>query len=204
MANGTKASGLPYGTFSRGASTSSSSGGDIQIVTVVRGWDQTTAILRAFDKSFLNDFRKLMRSEVNKIKDSAIGRGAYTPAAKHFSKQTYQIRAGHKGSKYEQSYVIRASGQRVIRTKGAFSVTFATISPGKQGNIMERAGYKSGGRTPQGAALIGMLDDYLGRPRGGRILWWAYDLNKGQVLPRVHQLVDEAEKHATELLAKVT
>lgn len=79
----------------------------------------------------------------------------------------------------------RRSGFRIVnKTRGAAILEFAAIP-----------------HCPQGAALIGTLNEKYGRP--GRIMWGSWDALEPYVLDRVRQIVEDAEFELERRLAGV-
>lgn len=103
-----------------------------------------------------------------------------------------------------RSYVVRKARGRGAGGARVATFGYAVVAQGpgaRQAAILEFAGSKSAGRTPQGTSLIRSLTQTYGQP--GRFAWDAMDRNSARVLAEFDSAIRTAEAEMNQRLGKV-
>lgn len=144
------------------------------------GFDATVKAIQAFDPTM---YRRMLAAAKRSVAPILAEAKADSP-----------IRTGQMAANW------RVKKSRSTRRNG-YSFGYSVVGGLRQNVILEFAGSKSSGHTPQGSSLIRSLSSTYGQP--GRFAWAAYDRNHAQVDSNFLAAVKTAETEMQARLAVV-
>jgi len=163
------------------------------------GLEQTLASLKEFDKQANLEFRRVINSELDRIKAEALMlvpelplRNWNTQPAKHPHKD---VRGGAGWPAWNPAKV--RAGITVTKAEGkAWSSDYTTNAGALKnsdpaGMIFELAGFKSKGDTPSGKAMIDRLEHDYGK--GRRLVFRAVLRNREQAQKKIFDALEVAK-----------
>ena len=163
------------------------------------GLEQTLASLKEFDKQANLEFRRVINSELDRIKAEALMlvpelplRNWNTQSAKHPHKD---VRGGAGWPAWNPAKV--RAGITVTKAEGkAWSSDYTTNAGALKnsdpaGMIFELAGFKSKGDTPSGKAMIDRLEHDYGK--GRRLVFRAVLRNREQAQKKIFDALEVAK-----------
>lgn len=163
------------------------------------GLEQTLASLKEFDKQANLEFRRVINSELDRIKAEALMlvpelplRNWNTQPAKHPHKD---VRGGAGWPAWNPAKV--RAGISVTKAEGkAWSSDYTTNAGALKnsdpaGMIFELAGFKSKGDTPSGKAMIDRLEHDYGK--GRRLVFRAVLRNREQAQKKIFDALEVAK-----------
>ena len=163
------------------------------------GLEQTLASLKEFDKQANLEFRRVINSELDRIKAEALMlvpelplRNWNTQPAKHPHKD---VRGGAGWPAWNPAKV--RAGITVTKAEGkAWSSDYTTNAGALKnsdpaGMIFELAGFKSKGDTPSGKAMIDRLEHDYGK--GRRLVFRAVLRNREQAQKKIFDALEGAK-----------
>lgn len=153
----------------------------------VIGTDYTVQMIKAMDPIAYRHLLRAARKSVEPVRDEAAS-NAPIGATGDMSK-SYKV---------EKARARSNAGARVA----TFGYAVVAKGPGaRQAAILEFAGSKSSGNTPQGTSLIRSLTSTYGQP--GRFAWDAMDRNSARVTAAFGAAIRDAEVEMNARLGKV-
>ena len=163
------------------------------------GLEQTLASLKEFDKQANLEFRRVINSELDRIKAEALMlvpelplRNWNTQPAKHPHKD---VRGGAGWPAWNPAKV--RAGITITKAEGkAWSSDYTTNAGALKnsdpaGMIFELAGFKSKGDTPSGKAMIDRLEHDYGK--GRRLVFRAVLRNREQAQKKIFDALEVAK-----------
>jgi hypothetical protein len=152
----------------------------------VIGTDYTVQMIKAMDPIAYRHLLRAARKSVEPVRAEAASNAPIQTGA---MSQSYKVKKA------------RARGNAGARV-ATFGYAVVAEGPGaRQAAILEFAGSKSSGHTPQGTSLIRSLTSTYGQP--GRFAWDAMDRNSARVTAAFGTAIRDAEVEMNARLGKV-
>lgn len=146
--------------------------------------------------------RQKANIEITNVKQTINALRAFSPEIeKRLGKQikeALKVTKTRAEGKYPKgSWVVGRTNKKLLgyvsaRAGGTRGTSWGDSSPGIKAAIFEFAGKYQTGRTPQAQGLIDSLETRYGSP--GRFLWAAWDETGKDVLDKIRDAVEQAER----------
>lgn len=153
----------------------------------VEGLDQVFRALRGVDKEAGKEINRFLKQGAQQVAKRASSLSVSGPSGlSGIASRGYKVRAGNKVGRKTRSSLY---GWVVYNLSAGGGSDFSA-RPGAAAAMLEFAGSRSPGRTPQGRGLIRTLGAYT----GGRYAWQAYDDERDNINKRLEFAMRSVER----------